>query len=240
MLLGAVDVTPIEAAQLYNGLANGGFRNPLRARARGHQRRRQSRSRRFRSRSTPVAAPGGGVRGRPHDGAGHGAGHRSARARGAACESVVAGKSGTSSDLRDSWFAGFSGSHVVVVWVGYDDDLPTGLTGSAGRSAGVGAPHGRLAGDLLGCAHARVPRRDLDRLRTGQRVEKGCSQDAVPIAVPGRHAASGESRLTPMAPIRSRASSSAPASGCGISFTDARRQGRARARPQARTMTRKR
>ena len=45
---------------------------------------------------------------------------------------IVAGKSGTSSDLRDSWFAGFSGSHLVVVWVGYDDDEPTGFTGSAG------------------------------------------------------------------------------------------------------------
>jgi penicillin-binding protein 1B len=31
MLLGAVDVTPLEAAQLFNGLANGGFQNPLRA-----------------------------------------------------------------------------------------------------------------------------------------------------------------------------------------------------------------
>src|ERR1700733_5511721 len=31
MLLGAVNVTPLEAAQLFNGLANGGFRNPLRA-----------------------------------------------------------------------------------------------------------------------------------------------------------------------------------------------------------------
>jgi len=31
MLLGALEVTPLEAAQLFNGLANGGFRNPLRA-----------------------------------------------------------------------------------------------------------------------------------------------------------------------------------------------------------------
>jgi membrane peptidoglycan carboxypeptidase len=45
---------------------------------------------------------------------------------------IVAGKSGTSSDLRDSWFAGFSGNELVVVWVGYDDDHPTGLTGSTG------------------------------------------------------------------------------------------------------------
>ena len=31
MLLGAIDVTPMEAAQMYNGLANGGFRTNLRA-----------------------------------------------------------------------------------------------------------------------------------------------------------------------------------------------------------------
>ena len=45
---------------------------------------------------------------------------------------VVAGKSGTSSDYRDSWFAGFSGSHLGVVWIGYDNNTPTGLTGSSG------------------------------------------------------------------------------------------------------------
>ena len=37
---------------------------------------------------------------------------------------VVAGKSGTSSEYRDSWFAGFSGSHLAVVWIGYDDNTP--------------------------------------------------------------------------------------------------------------------
>ena len=45
---------------------------------------------------------------------------------------VVAGKTGTSSDTRDSWFAGFTGSYVAVVWVGYDDNRATGLTGAVG------------------------------------------------------------------------------------------------------------
>ncbi len=45
---------------------------------------------------------------------------------------IVAGKTGTSNENRDSWFAGFSGDYLTTVWVGRDDNQPTHLTGSAG------------------------------------------------------------------------------------------------------------
>ena len=44
----------------------------------------------------------------------------------------VAGKTGTSDDYRDSWFVGFDASHIAVVWLGYDDNRSTRLTGAAG------------------------------------------------------------------------------------------------------------
>ncbi|MGH8266725.1 MAG: penicillin-binding protein 1B [Steroidobacteraceae bacterium] len=183
MVLGAVSVTPLEAAQLYNGLANGGFRNPLRA-VRAVIGADGKALKAFALQVTPVAPPEAvyqldrmlvQVMNR-------GTG-RSARAL-LAPDLIVAGKSGTSSDYRDSWFAGFSGSHLTVVWVGYDDDAPTGLTGSAGALP-VWAHI--MTGLNTSSWSAPMPEGlqeiELD-YPTGLRVLPGCSDDRVTVAVP--------------------------------------------------------
>jgi penicillin-binding protein 1B len=183
MLLGAVNVTPLEATQLYNGLANGGFRNPLRA-VRAVIGADGKALKAFPLQVTQVATPetvyqldrlltlvmnrGTGRPARPL----------------LPADFVVAGKSGTSSDYRDSWFAGFSGSNLTVVWVGYDDDAPTGLTGSAGALP-VWA---HIMADLGGSSwNSPMPEGLLDmeiEYTTGLRVLPGCSDDRVTIAVP--------------------------------------------------------
>ena len=42
------------------------------------------------------------------------------------------GKTGTSDDQRDSWFVGFAGDILVLVWLGFDDNRQTPLTGRTG------------------------------------------------------------------------------------------------------------
>jgi len=70
----------------------------------------------------------------------------------------LAGKTGTTDEYRDSWFAGFSGNYLTVVWVGRDDNQPTKLTGASG------------AARLWGKAMQKMPL---------QRLELGYSDDVI-------------------------------------------------------------
>tara|TARA_R110001583_G_scaffold16561_21_gene67976 strand:- start:4109 stop:6379 length:2271 start_codon:yes stop_codon:yes gene_type:complete len=130
MTLGAVGMAPIEVAQIYQTLAADGFYSPLL------------------SISTVLDAQGQSLNSYPlqveqrfdentlyqlryamlavtHEGTGK-------ALQWLLPNFSVAGKTGTSNDLRDSWFAGFSGDMMAVVWIGRDDNQSSGLTGSSG------------------------------------------------------------------------------------------------------------
>jgi len=57
------------------------------------------------------------------------------RANRALHRSDLSGKTGTSNDGRDAWFAGFNKRVVAVTWVGYDDHTPLGPREEGSRTA---------------------------------------------------------------------------------------------------------
>jgi len=98
---------------------------------------------------------------------------------------VVVGKSGTTSDLRDSWFAGFSGSHLAVVWVGYDDNRPTGFTGAAAALAIWSRVLAALGTTSWSAAMPESLTEVTIDYFSGLQLEGACAQtDAIRMAVP--------------------------------------------------------
>jgi penicillin-binding protein 1B len=96
---------------------------------------------------------------------------------------IVAGKTGTSDDLRDSWFAGFTNDHLVVTWIGADDNRPTGLTGGTGAAKiWAGVLHSLEASSYTAPAPDTVAEQWIDYL-TGQPMAEDCD-NAVAVPVP--------------------------------------------------------
>ncbi|AUX92439.1 bifunctional glycosyl transferase/transpeptidase [Mixta gaviniae] len=130
MLLGALNLTPVEVAQAFQSIASGGNRAPLSA---------------VRS----VIAEDGSVlyqsfpqaeRVVPAQAAyltlftmQQVAARGTAHALGAKFPNAhLAGKTGTTNSQVDSWFAGVDGKEVAITWVGRDNNQPTKLYGSSG------------------------------------------------------------------------------------------------------------
>jgi len=131
ILLGAVSLSPFQVTQLYQTIAAGGFRAPLRAIREVMDAQQQPLQRyplAVKQTLDPVAnfLLTSNLQEVVEEGTGRGL------KRWFSPEMKIAGKTGTTNDLRDSWFAGFSGDRVAVVWVGRDDNKSTGLTGSSG------------------------------------------------------------------------------------------------------------
>src|SRR5262249_11380244 len=128
LALGAQEVTPLELARAYGVLAALGLRAEPRILdaaepAEGRQLERQP------PENTEVARPDAVflvvdvLRGVLTEGTG-------ASSAALGFRGDAAGKTGTTDDTRDAWFVGFTPEMLALVWVGYDDNAKTGLTGA--------------------------------------------------------------------------------------------------------------
>lgn len=130
LLLGSLELTPFEVAVMYQTLASGGFRTPLRSITEVRDPEGNTVAR-YPISTEAVIDPGPAflVQWALQQVMEQGTGRYAAeRLPGL----TLAGKTGTSDAFRDSWFAGFSGNRLAVVWLGRDDNMPTGFTGSSG------------------------------------------------------------------------------------------------------------
>ena len=125
--LGAFDLSPYDVAQAYTLFSNGGHVRPLRA-----IQRVETADREWRPQVAPptrVARPDttflvtNMMRGVLNEGT-------ATAARAAGFTMDAAGKTGTTNDLRDAWFVGFTPELLTVVWVGFDHHEPIALTGA--------------------------------------------------------------------------------------------------------------
>ncbi len=131
MLLGAGALSPMEVAIMYQTLANGGFNTPLRG-IRNVLAAEGDPLKRYQFRIQQRFDPGAiylvqnAMQRVMREGTG-----RSVYSQ-LPASLTLAGKTGTSNDSRDSWFAGFSQDLLAVVWLGRDDNGKTPLTGATG------------------------------------------------------------------------------------------------------------
>lgn len=131
MLLGAGALSPMEVATMYQTLASGGFNTPLRGirsvlTAEGEPLKRYPFQIQQRFDPGAIYLVQNAMQRVMHEGTG-----RSVYSQ-LPASLTLAGKTGTTNDSRDSWFAGFSQDLLAVVWLGRDDNGKTPLTGATG------------------------------------------------------------------------------------------------------------
>ena len=131
MLLGAGGLSPLQVAGMYQTIANGGFNTPLRAirsvlTADGEPLKRYPIQIQQRFDPGAISLLQNAMQRVMREGTGRSVYNQ------LPASLIVAGKTGTSNDSRDSWFAGFSQDLLAVVWLGRDDNGKTPLTGATG------------------------------------------------------------------------------------------------------------
>jgi len=180
LLLGTIEMSTLEVAQMYQTLASGGFFSPIRAirsvftpDGRALQRFPLTVSQNFAT--GPVYLLNKILQTVVLEGT------ASSLKYFVPQEIGTAGKTGTTNDLKDSWFAGFTGNRLAVVWIGRDDNKSCGLTGSSGALQVWGKIMGSIPNKPLNLPQPETVEWVVIDRNTGMRTDAGC--DNV-IAVP--------------------------------------------------------
>jgi penicillin-binding protein 1B len=172
-------MSPVEVATLYSPLHNGGFRTPPRAVAAVSDAGGATLTR-YAIALQQVASAGAVAQ---VDAALRVVMERGTGQRSLFAHRGVAGKTGTSDDGRDAWFVGFDNDILVVVWVGYDDNRGSALSGSSAALQVFDA----LLAELGTTGYDVPPAEGLEEVAidytSGGRVLPGCG-DPVRVLVP--------------------------------------------------------
>ena len=131
LFLGATDMSPLQVTRFFLNFASGGFRVPLRSirevlDVNGQPLQRYDLSVERVIDPAPAFLINRGLQLVVAEGTARALNQRFS------AELGLAGKTGTTNDLRDSWFAGYDGEKLGVIWVGRDDNQPMGLSGATG------------------------------------------------------------------------------------------------------------
>ena len=127
-LLGAIELSPLEVTQLYQTLANHGVHQTLASIAVVTD---QQGTVLYQHQPAPIRRYSAEATSLLYDAMQQSVQRGTARSLGQQFPQL-AGKTGTSSDYRDSWFVVMDENKVMTVWQGRDDNVSTGLTGSSG------------------------------------------------------------------------------------------------------------
>lgn len=131
ILLGSASMTPMEVARMYQTIASGGFQMPIRSirnvlNAEGKPLKRYPFDTVQQFDTGAVYLLQYAMQKVMQEGTGKSAYNQISR------NINLAGKTGTTNGLRDSWFTGFGQDILATVWLGHDDNSKTSLTGATG------------------------------------------------------------------------------------------------------------
>src|SRR5437899_12488564 len=162
-LLGAVDLSPLEVAQMYQTIASGEVTTQD-----GRPLKRYALAVEQAFAPEPMYLITAAMQGVVREGTAQ------SLKNWVPLETAVAGKTGTTTEQRDAWFAGFTGDRLGIVWIGYDDNRAARLSGAGAALPVWGEMMAALAPEPLALPKPDGIENVLIAPESGLRADSAC------------------------------------------------------------------